>query len=238
MAGHSKWHNIRHKKAKEDAKKGKLFTKLSKEITVATKCGGKDPDTNSRLRLLLDKAKEINMPKDNVVRAIKKGAGELEGVNYEPVTYEGYGPENIAVIVEALTDNKNRTAGDMRFAFSKFGGRLGEAVSWMFEKKGVIEVEGGNTTEDEIMEKMLEADLDDIKIFNDIVRIECKLENLDQVRKEAEKQNLKVKSAEFEWIAPNEIELSEEAKNKVADFLEKIDDLEDVQEVYSNAKWE
>ena len=162
MAGHSKWANIKHKKAKEDAKKGKIFTKLIKEITVAAKQGG-DPASNPRLRLLLEKAKQENMPAENATRAIKKGTGELPGVHYDPMMYEGFGPGGIAILVETLSDNKNRIVAEMRTTFSRGGGNLGEAntVNWMFEKKGVIRMPDTGVSEDELIEKLLDYKLSD-----------------------------------------------------------------------------
>ena len=166
MSGHSKWSTIKHKKAKSDAKRGKVFTKLIREITVAAKEGGGDPVGNARLRLVIEKAKEANMPQDNIIRAIKKGTGELEGVSYEPATYEGYGPQGVAVIVETLSDNKKRTVSDVRHLFSKLGGTLGESgsVAWMFEHRGVVRVACNGLTEDDILEKMLDYAIDDVAI--------------------------------------------------------------------------
>ena len=172
MAGHSKWANIKHKKAKEDAKKGKIFTKLIKEITVAAKQGG-DPASNPRLRLLLEKAKQENMPAENATRAIKKGTGELPGVHYDPMMYEGFGPGGIAILVETLTDNKNRTVAEMRTTFSRGGGNLGEAntVNWMFEKKGVIRMADKGLSEDELIEQLLDYNVESIHIGDGVVTI-------------------------------------------------------------------
>ena len=183
MAGHSKWANIKHKKAKEDAKKGKIFTKLIKEITVAAKQGG-DPASNPRLRLLLEKAKQENMPAENATRAIKKGTGELPGVHYDPMMYEGFGPGGIAILVETLTDNKNRTVAEMRTTFSRGGGNLGEAntVNWMFEKKGVIRMADKGLSEDELIEQLLDYNVESIHIGDGVVTITTDHAALGQVR--------------------------------------------------------
>jgi len=236
MAGHSKWSTIKHKKAKEDAKRGKAFTKLIKEITVAARVGGGDPTGNPRLRLLLEKAKEINMPKENAERAIKKGTGELPGVNYESVTYEGYGPFGIAVLVEVLTDNKNRTVSEMRRAFSSKGGSLGESgsVSWMFEHKGVVKALCSDISEDEILEKLLDHDVEDIAKDEALCFITCDAKSLMKVKNATEEIGLKVESADLEWIPKTTTQLSDEQAEKAYEFLGKLDDHDDVQNVYTN----
>lgn len=237
MAGHSKWHNIKHKKAKVDAERGKIFTKISKEITVAAKHGGGDPSANITLRLLLEKARENNMPKDNIERAIKKGTGQLEGVSYEAVTYEGYAPENIAVIVTALTDNKNRTVSDLRHVFSKNGGRLVDAgsVSWMFDHRGQVEFDPKGLTDEALMDVFLETDIIDLKVVDESLAFAiCEIPDLDKVRHFAESKGFLVKSFEPAWIAKENIELHGEAKDSVVEFLEKVEDLDDVKEVFVN----
>jgi len=236
MAGHSKWSTIKHKKAKEDAKRGKAFTKLIKEITVAARSGGGDPTGNPKLRLLLEKAKEINMPKDNADRAIKKGTGELPGMSYEAITYEGYGPYGIAVIVDALTDNKNRTVADMRRIFSSKGGNLAEsgAVSWIFEKKGVVKAQGEETSEDEILEKLIDYDVDDIVKDDEIYFIICESKALMQIKSAAENIGLRVENADLEWIPKSTTKLAEEQAEKAYEFLGVLDDHDDVQNVYTN----
>lgn len=236
MAGHSKWSTIKHKKAKEDAKRGKVFTKLSKEITVAAKEGGGDPAGNARLRMVLEKAKAANMPQDNISRAIKKGTGELEGVHYEAHMYEGYGPCGVAVMVETLSDNKNRTVADLRHTFSKAGGNLAEggAVSWMFAHKGVIR---GVTqlSEDELLENLLEYDIEDITIHDGSTVITCALHDLDKVRKVLDSLAFTVESAQAEWIANDGVGLQgEQQEETVYKFLDMLDDLDDVQNVYAN----
>ncbi|MFA5075428.1 MAG: YebC/PmpR family DNA-binding transcriptional regulator [Candidatus Babeliales bacterium] len=237
MSGHSKWSTIKHKKAKEDAKRGKVFTKLIRELTVAAKEGGGDPAGNAKLRLIIDKAKEVNMPQDNIIRAIKKGTGELEGASYEPATYEGYGPHGVAVIVETLSDNKKRTVSDLRHLFSKLGGTLAEsgAVSWMFEHKGVLKVTADNFTEDDILEKMLDYDIDDVSIDDGIISISCDAADLDKIKKGAQSAELKVEDASIEWIPKNTVELEDKEKEEsVYRFLETINDLDDVQNIYAN----
>ena len=236
MAGHSKWANIKHKKAKEDAKRGKIFTKLIKEIMVAVKEGGADPAGNSRLRLALEKAKAANMPQDNVTRAIKKASGELEGVNFEAITYEGYGPFGSAVIVEALTDNKKRTVSDVRHIFTKYGGNLAEngAVSWMFEHKGIIRC-SGNMSEDELIELLLDYEVDDISYQDGIFTIQCRIQDLEFIKQVLETADMKVEDARLEWIAKNPVTVSDaEQEAKVFKFLEALEDLDDVQDVYTN----
>ncbi len=236
MSGHSKWSTIKHKKAKEDSKRGKVFTKLIREITVAAKDGG-DPVGNARLRLVIEKAKEANMPQDNIIRAIKKGTGELEGVCYEAAVYEGYGPQGIAVIVETLSDNKKRTVSDVRHLFSKLGGALGESgsVAWMFEHQGVVRVASNGLTEDDILEKMLDYAIDDVEVIDNIVSISCHVKDLDSVKKGAETAGLKVEDASIEWVPKNTIELeNKEKEEKVYKFLDALEELDDVQSVYAN----
>lgn len=237
MSGHNKWSQIKHKKAKEDAKKGKAFTKLIKEIAVAAKNGGGDPAHNPHLRLLLEKAKQINMPLENAQRAIKRGTGELPGVSYEHLTYEGYGPFGIAVMVELLSDNKNRTAADMRRLFTNNGGSLGEtgSVGWMFERKGVIHAVVPNANEDAILELCIDDDInvDDIKI-NDNVTVVCDPKDLFKARTVLEKLKGTLEDANLEWVAKGKIELSDEQATKAYEFLEAIDNHEDVQNVFTN----
>lgn len=235
MAGHSKWANIKHKKAAVDAKKGKIFTRLSKEITVAAKVGGGDPEGNPRLRTLLEKAREANMPIDNTQRAIKKGTGELPGVAYESITYEGYGPCGVAIIVECLSDNKNRTVADVRRVFSHKGGSLGEtnSVSWMFEKKGVLK---GTTTktEDELIEALIDYTIDTISLDANNFYITCEIKDLELVKQELKKLGALVESAEVEWVAKTTIDIDEESAKKVFDFIDELEELDDVQNVYDN----
>ena len=235
MAGHSKWANIKHKKAKEDAKKGKVFTKLIKEITIVARQGGGNPDQNPRLRLLLEKSKEANMPQENVVRAIKKGTGELPGVSYEEYVYEGYAPCNIAVIIDAITDNKNRTVAEFRRLFSENGGTLGDfgSVSWMFEKVGAVNAIG-NISEDELLEHLIEYDIKDIQINDKTYMIYCDIKSLEAVKSAIEKSGLKIETAGIEWVAKTTTELSEEQTDKVLAFLSEVQDHDDVKNVYTN----
>lgn len=235
MAGHNKWSQIKHKKAKEDAKRGKQFTKLIKEIIVVAREGGGDPEMNAKLRQLVDKAKYINMPQDNITRAIKRGTGELAGAHYEAYTYEGYAPHGVAVMVDTLSDNKNRTVADMRHLFSKHGGSLGESgsVAWMFDHKGVIRGTG-SMSEDDLLEALMEYDVSDIKKDDNLFSIYCDPKALDAVKKAAEKAGLNVESAQMEWVAKTPMELDENKADKVVEFLSIIDDHDDVQELYSN----
>ena len=236
MSGHSKWSTIKHKKAKEDAKRGKVFTKLIKEITVAAREGGGDPTANPRLRTILDKAKAANMPSDNITRAIKKGTGELPGVRYEGALYEGYGPSGTAVIVEVLTENKNRAVSALRHIFSSNNGNLAEsgAVNWMFERLGVIRAENNNQSEDAILEKLLDYDIKNLELDDNIVTITCDSKALDMIKKAAQDIGLNVESAEIEWVAKNKVDLSDDQMQKVLNFLQTLEELEDVQNVYTN----
>ena len=235
MSGHNKWSSIKHKKGAADAKRGKIFTKLVKEITVAAREGGGDPETNPRLRLAIANAKNANMSSKNVDNAIKKGTGELEGVNYENVTYEGYGQGGVAVIVEALTDNKQRTVAEVRHAFSKFGGNLAEngAVSFMFEKKGLIEVLAEDRDEDEVMMEALEAGADDIEKDDDKFIIYTPYNELHSVLNQLESDGYKVEKAELTMIAKNTVNADSVAEGLMK-LLDKLDDLDDVQKVYAN----
>jgi YebC/PmpR family DNA-binding regulatory protein len=236
MAGHSKWKTIKHKKAAADAKRSKHFTKIIKEITVAARHGGGDPSGNPRLRFLLDKAKEINMPLENAQRAIKKGTGELPGQQYESITYEGYGPENIAVIVDVLTDNKNKAIAELRHAFSRNGGRIAEtgSVGWMFERLGVINASGGNLTEDELIEKLLDYDIIDTEKIDSTFVIKCSPKALDTVKQAIANLGLKIDEAELEWVARTPMALSGGEEEKAINFLDALEELEDVQNVYTN----
>ena len=236
MAGHSKWANIKHKKAKEDAKRGKVFTKLIKEISVAVKTGGPDADGNPRLRMVLEKAKAANMPLENITRAIKKASGEQDGVSYEEVIYEGYGPAGTAIIVESLTDNKKRTVADVRHAFSKNGGNMGEngSVAWMFEHKGVVRAAGA-MSEDELLEKLLDYNVDDINKTEDMFTVHCAIPDLEKVKEQVELCNMKIEDSGLEWVPKNTVPVEDEnLEEKVFKFLEALDDLDDVQNVYSN----
>jgi YebC/PmpR family DNA-binding regulatory protein len=237
MAGHNKWKQIKHKKAILDAKKGKLFTKLIKEITVAARMGGGDPHGNARLRFLLEKGKEINMPQENAARAIKKGTGELPGVSYESFTYEGYGPSNIAVIIEVLTDNKNRAIAEMRHVFSRNNASLASegSVSWMFQRSGVIQIAQNGYTEDMLIDALLDFDVQDIKLEDGKFYIYTQPKSLEDIKQALIKHlGCPIEEAELEWVASNKVELDEAQEEKAVEFLQALEDLEDVQNVYTN----
>ncbi len=236
MSGHSKWSQIKHKKAKEDAKRGKAFTKLIKEISICARTGGGDPAGNARLRLLIDKSKELNMPQENLIRAIKRGTGELPGVNYEQFTYEGYGPYGIAVILDVLSDNKNKAISEIRHMFTARGGRLAEsgAVSWMFEKMGIIRSPEIKLSEDELLEKLMDYDIKDIKQDTSGTEVYCDIKSLDAVKKAVEVAGLKVESAELEWVAKTPMTLPDDQAEKAYEFLTTLEDQEDVQNIYTN----
>lgn len=236
MSGHSKWATIKRKKAALDSKRGKIFTKLIKEITIAARAGG-DPAGNPRLRLAVDNAKAQNMPMDNIERAIKKATGELEGVTYHELTYEGYGPAGVAVLVEVATDNKNRTVAEVRHLFSKSGGAMGEtgSVAWMFDRKGIITLPAEGKKEDEVMEVVLEAGADDLTTQEEYFEIQTAIENFEPVRRSLVDKNFAVENASLQWIAKNLIEVKGEDAEKVMKMIEALEDLDDVQNVYSNA---
>ena len=237
MSGHSKWATIKRKKAATDSARGKVFTKIIKEITISSRDGGGDPDANPRLRLAIQTAKSSNMPQDNITRAIKKGTGELEGVKYEEITYEAYAPNGIAVIIESVTDNKNRTVAELRHGISKAGGNLGESgsVAWMFERKGVITVEKGNINEDDIMEVILEAGADDLKTDGEYFEIITPIDSFDPVRKAIEDKAYKIDSASLQYIAKDLIVTEGKKAEEVMRFIEAIEDNDDEQNVYTNA---
>ncbi len=237
MSGHSKWSTIRHKKGAADAKRGKIFTKLIKEITVAARMGGGDPESNPRLRTAVAAAKAENMPKDNIERGIKKGTGELEGVNYEESTYEGYGPGGAAVMVESLTDNKNRAVADIRHIFSKNGGNLGEngCVGWMFDKKGYISVEKSATDEETLMEAALEAGAEDVREDGDSFEVITAPEDLDAVREAIEDANIPCQEAEVTMLPQTTANLQGKEAEQMLRLMEALEDCEDVQKVYTNA---
>ncbi len=235
MSGHSKWSSIKHKKGAADAKRGKLFTKLVKEIIVAAKEGGGDQETNPRLRLAVSTAKAANMPNSNIDKAVKKGTGELEGVSYESYTYEGYGQNGIAIIVETLTDNKQRTVADVRHIFSKYGGNLAESgsVSWMFEQKGLIEIQKGDLDEDEVMMAALDAGAEDFLSDNDYFEIYTEYSSLHSVLKKLEETDYKIEKAELTRIPKNFIN-ADNVAGKLLKLLDQLEDLDDVQKVYAN----
>jgi YebC/PmpR family DNA-binding regulatory protein len=240
MSGHSKWSTIKRKKGAIDAARGKVFTKIIKEITVAARTGGGDVDANPRLRLAVQSAKSNNMPADNITRAIKKGTGELEGVNYEEVTYEGYAPGGTALIIESLTDNRNRTVADLRHIFSKNGGNLAEsgAVSWNFERKGVITVLKGGYSEDDLMNVILDAGADDLNNETDYFEVTASVDKFETVRKAVESsglKDLKIDNASLQYVPKTTIKLEGKEAEQTIKLIGSIEDNDDVQNVYSNA---
>jgi YebC/PmpR family DNA-binding regulatory protein len=236
MSGHSKWATIKHKKGATDAKRGKIFTRLIKEITIAAKSGGGDPDGNPRLRTAILAAKAENMPADNIKRAIQRGTGELEGLSYEELTYEGYGPGGVAIIIEVLTDNKNRAVSEVRHAFSKNGGNLGAdgAVSWMFTKKGVISIDKDSADEDKLMEIVLESGAEDLNDEGTHWEILCDPKDFEAVTDALKAAKIKTESAEITKIASTYTKLEGAQANAMMRLLETIEDLDDTQNVYSN----
>lgn len=236
MSGHSKWSSIKHKKGALDAKRGKIFTKLIKEITVAARIGGGDPDGNPRLRTAILAAKGQNMPGDNITRAIKKGTGELEGVQYEEVNYEGYGPGGAAIFLEAMTDNKNRTVSEIRAALGKAGGNLGEngCVAWMFEQKGLITVKTESKDEDELMELAIDAGADDMQTVDDYYEITTAVENFESVRTTLEESSITIETSEVTRIPANMVAVDEKKGKALLKLMDILDDHEDIQKAYSN----
>jgi YebC/PmpR family DNA-binding regulatory protein len=237
MSGHSKWHSIRHKKGATDAKRGKIFSKLIKELMVAARIGGGDPAANPRLRTAIAAAKAENMPKDNIERAIKRGTGELEGVNYEEFIYEGYAPGGVAVLVEILTDNRNRAAADVRYIFSKRGGSLGEAgcVAWMFDKRGLIVFEQDQVSEDEILEVALEAGAEDVVTTEDQFEVHTDLAAFESVKQAFDDRGLNYTMAEITMVPQNTVKIDNESQaSQVLNLMEAIEDSDDVQKVYAN----
>ncbi len=237
MSGHSKWHTIKHKKGALDAKRGKIFTKLIKEITVAARTGGTgDVDANARLRKAVNDAKAQNIPNDTIDRAVKRGTGELEGVNYEEITYEGYGIGGVAVMVETMTDNRNRTVAELRHLFSKNGGNLGEAgsVAWMFDKKGLIIVDKEAKSEEELFEIAIEAGADDLQDEGEVFEIYTAPENFELVDEAIKKAGIEPQASEISMIPQNYIKLEGADAKQMLKLYEAIDDNDDVQKVYAN----
>ena len=240
MSGHSKWSTIKRKKGAADAKRGKIFTKLIKEITIAAREGGGDPGSNPRLRLAIDNAKAANMPADNIERAIKKATGELEGITYQELMYEGYGSGGVAMLIEVATDNKNRSVADVRHLFSKYNGSMGEngSVAWMFDRKGIIALPIQNKTEDEIMDIVLEAGAEDLQTEDDFFEVQTDLESFEPVVKALVAADLQIENASLRWIAKNTVSVNGEDAEKVMKLIEAMEDSEDVQNVYSNADFD
>jgi len=238
MSGHSKWANIKIKKGKTDAQRGKVFTKLGREIAIAVKQGGANPDANSRLKDVIAKCKAANMPNDNIARSIKKAAGEGDGADYEEITYEGYGPGGVAVIVDAATDNRNRTAGDIRHYFDKFGGNLGQtgSVSFMFNKKGVILIEKSDSvSEDDLMMEALEAGAEDMKAEDEYYEITTDTSDFSAVREALEKKGYELTEAEVSMVPTTMTKLTDPKQIEQMDrLIESLEDMDDVQNVYHN----
>ena len=239
MSGHSKWANIKNKKEKTDAQKGKIFTKLGREIVVAVKQGGPDPESNSKLKDVIAKCKANNMPNDNIERSIKKAAGAEDTSNYEEIVYEGYGPNGVAIIVEATTDNKNRTAADVRHLFDKFGGNLGTSgcVSYMFNKKGVIIVEKNDTiNEDDLMMMSLELGAEDFNVEEEYYEIITETSTFSAVMEGLEKEGIKFTEADIQMIPSTYVALTEEQSQKLEKLVNNLEDNDDVSQVWTNAE--
>lgn len=237
MSGHSKWATIRRKKGALDAKRGKIFTRLIREITIAARQGGGDPDGNPRLRLAIDNAKAANMPADNIERAIKKATGELEGAQISELIYEGYGPGGVAILVEVATDNKNRTVAEIRHVFSKGTGNMGEtgSVAWMFERKGVITVRRDGKSEDDMMEIILDLGADDLSTEEDFFEVTTSLESFETVRKGLLEKKLTNENASLQWTAKNLTPVKGDDAEKLMKLIENLEECDDVQNVFSNA---
>ena len=239
MSGHSKWHNIQNKKGKADAKRGKIFTKIGKELALAIKNGGANPDTNAKLRDVIAKAKAANMPNDNINRAIKKAEGELDSVNYEKIVYEGYGPSGVAVIVETLTDNKNRSAGNVRSAFTKGGGNMGTTgcVGFMFQEKGEIVIEKEDRDEDEMMMLALDAGAEDFAAEEEVFVVTTTPEDFGTVREALEAEEIEFLEAAVKMVPDTYTAINEDDAKKFQKMLELLDDDDDVTDVYHNAEF-
>jgi YebC/PmpR family DNA-binding regulatory protein len=236
MSGHSKWHSIKHKKAATDSKRGRLFTRLIKEMTAAARMGGGDPDANPRLRLAIATAKAANMPAENIKRAVMRGTGELPGVSYEDVNYEGYGPGGVAIFLETLTDNRNRTVAEIRHIFSKNGGNLGESgcVGWMFDRKGYFVIEKSSAEEEKLLETVLNAGAEDMREDGDNFEIFSSPENFEAVRSALESKNIPTVAAEVSMMPQNYIKLEGKGAQTMLKLMESLEDHEDIQNVWSN----
>ncbi|TET26447.1 MAG: YebC/PmpR family DNA-binding transcriptional regulator [Candidatus Aminicenantes bacterium] len=236
MSGHSKWHSIKYKKAAQDAKRGKLFTKIIRELAIAARLAGGDPNTNPRLRKSIADAKNVNMPADNIKRAIMKGTGQLEGITYEEIAYEGYGPSGVAIYVEALTDNKNRTVSELRHIFSKNNGNIGESgcVAWMFSRKGYIVVEKSKASEDDLLDIILEAGAEDLREDGSNYEIITLPENYEAVVKALNDNNIEVDASNLGYIPQNYVKLEGKQAQKLLRLMEELEDHDDVQNVWAN----
>jgi YebC/PmpR family DNA-binding regulatory protein len=236
MSGHSKWNSIKHKKAAQDAKRGKVFTKIIRELSIAARSGGGDPDTNPRLRQAISEAKGVNMPSDNIKRAILKGTGQLEGINYEEITYEGYGPGGVAIYVEVLSDNKNRTVSELRYIFSKNNGNIGESgcVAWMFTRKGYIVVEQVKASEDELLDIVLEAGAEDLREDGSNYEIFTTLENYEEVVNALKEHNIDLAVSNVGYIPQNYVKVEGKQARQLLRLMEELEDNDDVQHVWAN----
>ncbi len=236
MSGHNKWASIKHKKMATDARRGKMFTKLIREIMMAAKMGGGNPDNNPQLRMAIERARGINMPNDNIQRAIKKGTGEEGGVVLESVGYEGYGPGGVAILVETLTDNKRRTAAEIRSIFSRHNGNLGESgcVSWMFERKGVVTLKSQGIDEERLLSLVLDAGAEDLKLDNDMFEIVCTPDKLEAVKKILEENKIPIESASVNLIPKNTVRIEGKDAEQLLKLLDELEEHDDVQNVHSN----
>ncbi|MFC1914324.1 YebC/PmpR family DNA-binding transcriptional regulator [Chloroflexota bacterium] len=237
MSGHSKWHSIKHQKGVTDARRGQLFTKLTREIIIAAREGGSNPDANFRLRLAVQKARDSNMPLENIERAIKRGSGELEGASLAEVILEGYGPNGMAILIKGLTDNRNRTLQDIRSAFSRHSGNLGESgcVSWIFESKGVINIKAENLEADDVALAAIDAGAEDVKVEGDYIEVYTRPEELETIRTALERNDVSIESSELQMVPKTVIQLDEKAAYQALKLLDKLEEIDDVQSVYSNA---
>lgn len=237
MSGHSKWASIKHQKGVADARRGQLFTKLTREIIIAAREGGGNPEMNFRLRLAIQKARDANMPMDNIDRSIKKGTGELEGGSLTELTLEGYGPNGTAILVNALTDNRNRTIQDVRGTFARYNGNMGEAgcVAWLFNSQGIITIKAENVDADELALSAIDAGADDVKVETDYVEVYTAPEDLEKVREALSEQKVEIESSELTMAPKTLIELDEKSGLQILKLLDKLEDIDDVQNVYTNA---
>ena len=236
MSGHSKWHSIKHKKGAADAKRGKIFTRLIKELTIAARNGGGDPDMNPRLRTAVEKAKSVNMPADNIKRAIRRGTGEEPGVSYEEITYEGYAPGGVALLIQVLTDNRNRTGPEIRHAFEKFGGNMGSsgAVAWMFERQGIIQVDSSKIDEDDLLGKALEAGAADMRRAEKAFEIVTAPAEMDAVRDALSRARVPVLEGQVSFVPQSTVRVEGKDATAVVRLVEALEELDDVQSVYAN----
>ena len=237
MSGHSKWASIKHQKGVTDARRGQLFTKLTREIIIASREGGSNPETNFRLRLAVQKARDNNMPTDNIERSIKKGSGEIEGGSLVEVVLEGYGPSGTAILVNALTDNRNRTIQDVRSTFTRHGSSLGESgcVAWLFDSKGVITIKADNADADEMALSAIDAGAEDVRVESDYVEVYTKLEELESIRTALEQQELTIATSEISMVPKTLVRLDEKAAAQALKLLDKLEEIDEVQNVFSNA---